>query len=112
MRNRLFPAVLAATALSATGGAAFAIAGSVSTSPKPLYISQTSPGGLSNHPDAAAVDVRPLAAPSTTTDVTSTTTPRRSTSTSTSVPASTSTTTATVPDDHGRDGPRGTAATV
>ena len=36
MRRYLIPAALAATALAATGGAAFAIAGSVSTSPAPL----------------------------------------------------------------------------
>jgi hypothetical protein len=61
MRRHLIPAVLAATALTATGGAAFAIAGSVSTSPDPLYISRTSPGGLSDHPDTTGAGGRPAA---------------------------------------------------
>ena len=59
MRRYLIPAALAATALAATGGAAFAIAGSVSTSPAPLYISRTSPDGLSDHPETTAAAPRP-----------------------------------------------------
>ena len=128
MRRHLLPAALAATALAATGGAAFAIAGSVSTSPAPLYISRTSPDGLSDHPDTTTAPTRPTSTTTVTpsTSVTSTTAPTTSTTaTSTSVTTARDghdrhdrpTTTAgtgdaaaarddTQPDDHGGDRPR------
>lgn len=101
MPRHLVPAVLAATALAATGGAAYAIADSVSTSPAPLYISRTSPDGLSDHPDTTPSAVR---AATSTTAVTSTTVPETSTTaTSTPVTAPRSSTTVTSIDDHGGD---------
>jgi hypothetical protein len=101
MRRHLVPAVLAATALAATGGAAFALAGSVGTSPAPLYISRTSPDGLSDHPDTTPAAVR---AATSTTAVTSTTVPETSTTvTSTPLTAPRSSTTVTSIDDDGGD---------
>jgi hypothetical protein len=52
MGRRLVPPLLAAVAVAMTGGAAFAIANSVSTAPPPLYVSRTSPSGVADHPDA------------------------------------------------------------
>jgi hypothetical protein len=111
MRRHLVPAVLAATALAATGGAAIAIAGSVSTSPAPLYISRTSRDGVADHPDTRPAAVRTA---TSTTAVTSTTVPERpsttvsttaasTTAASTPITAPRSSTTVTSIDDHGGD---------
>jgi hypothetical protein len=52
MYRRILTVVLISTGVLTAGGAALAVANSVSTRPEPQFISRTDKSGVSDHPDA------------------------------------------------------------